>query len=108
MPISNIETVARMICERDLARHATSRRQLAREVERYWHCTAAAIEGGFIDECGNRLKPFDMEAEVEAYSDWRRGNPSYVPAPHSTLAVSSVPVVRRERPRRKRPQKCDA
>lgn len=46
-------------------------------VDRYWHCVAAKIEAGLIDEQGSRLLPTDADRDLEAYRDWRRRHPSY-------------------------------
>ena len=73
---SNIEPIARAICERRLRRVCTSDAELAADVERYWHCVAAQIEAGYIDDTGRSI-PHDFEAGVDAYIDWRRRHPEF-------------------------------
>jgi hypothetical protein len=85
MASSNIETVARVICANGLARHAKSAEELARDVERFWHCIAAELEGGLIDEAGNHIVPRDLDQDLKAYRDWRRRHPTYVPPPPRIL-----------------------
>jgi hypothetical protein len=78
----NIETVARDLCGRELRAGGNSEDALAAAVDRYWHCVAAEIEAGLIDETGKRLRPFDGDRDLEAYRDWRRRHPDYrVPPP---------------------------
>ena len=74
---SNIEAVARDLCERQLRAAGTGTRSLLTAVDRYWHCVAAEIEAGLIDEQGNRLRPFDANRDLEAYRDWRGRHPTY-------------------------------
>ena len=73
---SNIEPLARAICERKLRRTATSEIELAADVERYWHCVAAQIEAGFIDDAGEAVA-HDFEDGVDAYVDWRKRHPDF-------------------------------
>ena len=51
-PTSNIEVVARDICLKQLSRAGTGGIELAADVDRYWHCVAAQLELGEIDETG--------------------------------------------------------
>ena len=74
---SNIEAVARDLCERQLRAAGTGSSALPTAVDRYWHCVAAEIEAGLIDEQGNRLRAFDFDRDLEAYRDWRRRHPTY-------------------------------
>lgn len=74
---SNIETVARDICARQMASTCTDSEELSAAVDRYWHCVAAQLEAGEIDETGSALVPFDIDQSREAYRDWRRRHPSY-------------------------------
>lgn len=74
---SNIEAVAREICERRLLSVGTPPDEMPSAVDRYWHCIAAEIEAGIIDENGNTLRPFDLEQGLKAYRDWRRRHPTY-------------------------------
>lgn len=73
---SNIEPLARAICERKLRLTATSEIELAADVERYWHCVAAQIEAGFINEAGEAVA-HDFEDGVDAYVDWRKRHPDF-------------------------------
>lgn len=78
---NNIEAVARDLCERQLRAAGTDATALPAAVDRYWHCVAAEIEAGLIDEQGNRLRPCDASRDLGAYRDWRRRHPTYqVPA----------------------------
>ena len=63
MNLGNIEAVARAICEDGIRAMYPDPEDLARAVDRYWHCVAAELEGG---------------EGVEAYRDWRVRHPSYV------------------------------
>ncbi|TVR85021.1 MAG: hypothetical protein EA405_00005 [Rhodospirillales bacterium] len=74
---SNIEAVARDLCERQLRAAGIATSALPTAVDRYWHCVAAEIETGVIDEQGNRLQPHDADRDLEAYRDWRRRHPTY-------------------------------
>ena len=75
---SNIEPLARAICERQLRVHCSSEAEIAADVERYWHCVAAQIEAGFIDDAGQAVR-HDVEAGLDAYVDWRARHPDYKP-----------------------------
>ena len=72
MPLStdNIEPLARAICERDFRRAGLPESNLAADVDRYWHCVAAQIEAGFIDN-NNEIIPHSLEEGLAAYCDWR-------------------------------------
>ena len=63
MNLGNIEAVARAICEDGIRAMHTDPADLARAVDRFWHCVAAELEGG---------------EGVEAYRDWRARHPDYV------------------------------
>jgi hypothetical protein len=62
-PTSNIEAVARGICEKLYADDET----LTANVDRYWHCVTAELEAGLIDEAGVRIGPADFDDGLEAY-----------------------------------------
>ncbi len=70
---SNIEAVARDICSKQLSRFGGA--ELAADVDRYWHCVAAQLEVGQIDETGNQVTAFNLEKSLAAYRDWCRRNP---------------------------------
>lgn len=74
-PTNNIEAVARNICLRQLSGFNTNGSELTADVNRYWHCTAAQLESGQIDDTGNPLKNFSHEEGLEAYRDWCRRHP---------------------------------
>ena len=46
----NIEAVARGICSQQLSRHGGCGANPATYVDRYWHCVAAELEAGLIDD----------------------------------------------------------
>jgi hypothetical protein len=75
---SNIEVVARDLCERQLRATGPCGDTLFAAVDRYWHCVAAEMEAGLIDEQGNRLRPADFDRDIEAYRDWRLRHPTYI------------------------------
>lgn len=81
---SNIEPIARAICENSA--HALwngEPERLASHVERCWHCVAAELEAGLIDETGALLPDANYEAGVAAYRDWRARHPDYVVPPNN-------------------------
>ena len=91
MPLSrsNIETVARAICEREYRdRSASDLRRLSADVDRYWHCVAAELEAGLLDEPGEPVGSTDFEASLAAYRDWRSGPIFSGPVDFNILAVS--------------------
>jgi hypothetical protein len=67
---TNIETVTRALCERQLRAMATVPEDASAHVDRYWHCVAAEIEAGLIDTSGVQLVPFDFNTSRDAYRDW--------------------------------------
>lgn len=77
---SNIEPLARAICERDLRRGgAVSEDEMAACVDRYWHCVAASLEAGLADDSRERTVSHGAEQVIEAYRDWRERHPGYTP-----------------------------
>jgi hypothetical protein len=75
----NIEPLARAICEAQArALWDYNEERLAAHVERYWHCVAAELEAGLIDETGVLLSGVDHDAGLMAYRDWRARHPEYV------------------------------
>jgi hypothetical protein len=74
--MSNIEMVARDICARQVARTCCSDNEIAADVDRYWHCVAAELESGQIDEAGNSVMNFRLEESLGAYRDWCRRHPA--------------------------------
>jgi len=67
---SNIEAVARTLCERELRAISSVAEDLSPLVDRYWHCVAAELEAGLIDTNGDRLVPYEFESSRDAYRDW--------------------------------------
>ena len=78
-PLSNIEAVARDICHRQLFRPGMLAWEIAVDVDRYWHCVAAELESGQIDETGAQIKPYDFHEKSAAYRDWCRRHPETMP-----------------------------
>ncbi len=76
--LSNIEAIARAICARQIMAHDTDTHRLGVEVDRYWHCVAAKLEAGLIDENGDLLPEADPDLALGAYRDWRARHPEYV------------------------------
>ena len=74
-PTSNIEAVARDICSKQLSRVGICGEELAADVDRYWHCVAAELESGQIDEAGNPTKERRLEEGLAAYRDWCQRHP---------------------------------
>ncbi len=72
---SNIEIVARDICAKQIAHTCADAEEISAAVDQYWHCVAAQLESGEIDENGKKLFPFDLETSLEAYRDWCRRHP---------------------------------
>ena len=68
--LSNIEPIARAICARQLAKHCKSDAELAADVDRFWPCVAAQLEGGLVDNEGNALGPYDYWQEIKSYRDY--------------------------------------
>jgi hypothetical protein len=76
---SNIEAVARDICSRRLSRHGASGAELATDVDRFWHCVAAELEAGHIDDAGDPLPDISLDEGLEAYRDWCKRHPESNP-----------------------------
>ena len=72
---SNIEAVARNICLKQLSRVGVSGEELATDIDRYWHCVAAKLEAGQIDEAGNPGKNYHLKEGLAAYRDWCQRHP---------------------------------
>ena len=73
--MSNIEAIAREICSQQMAETGLRDAELDAAVDRYWHCVAAELESGQIDEAGNPVKNFNPEKGLEAYRDWCQRHP---------------------------------
>ncbi len=67
---SNIEVVARGICSKQLVRHGGCGANPATYVDRYWHCVAAELEAGLIDDAGDPTPQYDLDQGLGAYRDW--------------------------------------
>ena len=72
---NNIEAVARGICSWQMAETGLRDAELDAAVDGYWHCVAAELESGQIDETGDRVIPFEFHNGLEAYRDWCRRHP---------------------------------
>ncbi len=81
--LSNIEAVARAICERQIKMHDAGTQRRVAEVDRYWHCVAAELEAGLIDENGDPLPENDPGLALGAYRDWFARHPEYVVPPYA-------------------------
>ena len=73
--MSNIEAVARDICAKQLSLGGGSGAKLAADVDRYWHCVAAELEAGLIDDTGNPMPNINLDRGLEAYRDWCQRHP---------------------------------
>jgi hypothetical protein len=49
-------------------------------VDRYWHCVAAELEAGLIDDAGNPMPEHGFDEGSAAYRDWCRRHPESKPA----------------------------
>jgi hypothetical protein len=77
--MSNIEAVARNICSKQLSRHGRCGAIPATDVDRYWHCVAAELEAGLINDSGNPASKPYLDEGLEAYRDWRQRHPESKP-----------------------------
>ncbi len=77
---SNFEAVARDICSKQLSRKTHRGADLASDVDRYWHCVAAELEAGLIDDSGGPIPGVGFDAGLVAYRDWRKRHPESKPA----------------------------
>jgi hypothetical protein len=75
----NIEPIARDICARQLARHGACGVELAADVDRYWHCVAAEMEAGRVDDDGNLIPAPNHDEGLKAYRDWCQRHPETRP-----------------------------
>ena len=76
----NIEPIARDICSKALVRHGASGAELAADVDRYWHCVAAYIEAGRVDDDGNLIPAADHDEGLQDYRDWCQRHPESRPS----------------------------
>lgn len=76
---SNKQAVAREICSTQMAETGLRDAELDAAIDRYWHCVAAQLESGQIDQTGDRVTPFDFDNGLEAYRDWCRRHPQSRP-----------------------------
>jgi hypothetical protein len=77
---SNIEAVARDICSKQLSRHPYRGAGLAADVDRYWHCVAAELEVGLLNNSGDQIPNINLDKGLEAYRDWCQRHPESKPA----------------------------
>ncbi|MBM3540271.1 MAG: hypothetical protein FJX55_20915 [Alphaproteobacteria bacterium] len=73
---SNIEAVARDLCERQLRQARVPADELSYAVDRYWHCVAAELEAGMLGDDGTYVTKFDLEQGIDAFRDWHRRHPA--------------------------------
>ncbi len=76
---NNIEAVARGICSWQMAETGLRDEEFDAAVDRYWHCVAAELESGQIDEMGDRVTTFNLDNGLEAYRDWCRRHSQSTP-----------------------------
>jgi hypothetical protein len=62
--------------ERNFRRAGIPQESLSADIDRYWHCVAAQIEAGLMDD-DNELIPHDPDTGLAAYRDWRARHPDY-------------------------------
>jgi hypothetical protein len=72
---SNIEAVARDICSKQLSLAGESGAKLANDVDRFWHCVAAELEAGLLDDAGDPVPERGYEEGLAAYRDWCQRHP---------------------------------
>ena len=77
---SNIEVVARDICSKQLSAHSRCGADLTADVDRYWHCVAAELEAGLIDDNGDPMPNINLDRGLEAYRDWCQRHPESKPS----------------------------
>jgi hypothetical protein len=77
---NNIEAVARDICTKQFARHGGCVGEITTSVDRYWHCVAAELEAGLIDDSGDPWPDHSFEEGLEAYRDWCQRHPETKPS----------------------------
>ena len=70
----NIEAVARDIYSRNLGRYFAGE-EFAADVDMYWHCMAAQLDAGIIDETVREMVEYDLDTELAVYRDWFRRHP---------------------------------
>ena len=75
--LSNIEIVARSICAKQMAATSVSTEHLDHTVDRLWHIVAAQLEAGVIDELGEYVEGFTVDAGLAAVNDWRSRHPTH-------------------------------
>ena len=78
---NNIEAVTRDICSKQLSRYTRSGTNLAADVDPYWHCVAAELDAGLIDDAGNPVPEHSIDEGLEAYRDWCQRHPESKPSP---------------------------
>ena len=77
---SNIEAVARDICSKKLASHGAYGTNPAVYIDRYWHCVAAELEAGLIDDNGDPIPGIGLDEGLAAYRDWCQRHPESKPS----------------------------
>ncbi|MBP2230791.1 hypothetical protein J2847_004100 [Azospirillum agricola] len=65
-PPDNIEPLARAITEQIARRVPSTEAEIAAWVDGHWHCAAAELEAGLIDETGAKMPGYTVEAGLAA------------------------------------------
>ena len=66
---SNIEPLAREMAARICRREAMPEPEIARWVDLHWHCAAAMLEAGLMNENGEWLEGKDLVQGFAAYHE---------------------------------------
>jgi hypothetical protein len=72
---SNLEAAARAIAEQICLRNPRAGEDVPAWVDGHWHCVAAELEAGLLDDNGLPLPGYTVEKAILAVLDWRRRNP---------------------------------
>lgn len=67
--MSNIEPLAREVCERVCRRTGMAEAEIPAWVDSHWEAAAAEIEAGNCDDAGNLIPGRDWQKGLEAYRD---------------------------------------
>ena len=62
-----------------VARHGAPGAALAADVDRYWHCVAAEMEAGRVNDDGNLIPTPDHEEGLKAYRNGFQQHPESTP-----------------------------
>ena len=87
----NIEAVARAVCAKCLAHDGESEKELATDVDMYWHVVASYLEAGVMDESGREIGDRSWDEKVDITGDWLRRHPESAAAWRMARFGSSLP-----------------